>query len=126
MMQIGKTAAAAVHGLLQNTHPLKGKWHRINAPSLPRSSHSLSVIDGRAYVFGGEINPREPIDNDMHVIILPSGTVMEADYKTIPAKSSNPVNGEGAVPEKRVGHTAAVIGERIFIFGGRGGKNMKP
>lgn len=32
----------------------------------------------------------------------------------------------GEVPEKRVGHTAAVIGERIFIFGGRGGKDMKP
>jgi hypothetical protein len=51
---------------------------------------------------------------------------MEADYKTIPAKSSDPASGEGAVPEKRVGHTAAVIGERIFIFGGRGGKDMKP
>jgi Kelch motif/Galactose oxidase, central domain len=30
------------------------------------------------------------------------------------------------VPEKRVGHTASVIGERIFVFGGRGGKDMKP
>lgn len=126
MMEIASTGAAIVHGLLQSTHPTKAKWHRIAAPPLPRSSHSLSVVNGRAYIFGGEITPREPVDNDMHVIVLPSGTVTEADYKTIPAKSSSKVDGEALVPEKRVGHTAAVIGERIFVFGGRGGKDMKP
>ncbi|RAL65848.1 hypothetical protein DID88_005511 [Monilinia fructigena] len=46
-----------------------------------------------------------------------------ADYRSIPAKSTRT---GGEVPEKRVGHTAGVIGERIFIFGGRGGKDMKP
>jgi hypothetical protein len=81
------------------------------------------VIAGRAYIFGGEISPREPVDSDMHVITLPSGTVSSADYQSIPAK---PETTGGEVPEKRVGHTAAVIGERIFVFGGRGGKEMKP
>jgi hypothetical protein len=80
-------------------------------------------VSGRAYIFGGEENPREPVDNDMHVIILPSGTVTEADYKAIPAK---PETAGGEVPEPRLGHTAVVIGERIFVFGGRGGKDMKP
>ena len=123
MMELGATAAAAVHGLFQATQPLKAQWHRIDSPPLPRSSHSLSVIAGRAYIFGGEINPREPVDNDMHVITLPSGTVSSADYRSIRAK---PDSTGGEVPEKRVGHTAAVIGERIFVFGGRGGKEMKP
>jgi len=59
----------------------------------------------------------------MHIITLPSGTVTSADYQSLPAK---PEYTNGAVPEKRVGHTAAVIGERIFIFGGRGGREMKP
>jgi len=59
----------------------------------------------------------------MHIVILPSGTVTSADYKAVPAK---PDSAGGEVPEKRVGHTAAVIGERIFVFGGRGGKEMKP
>lgn len=126
MMEMAATGVGAVKSLLQPTHPIHAKWHRISAPPLPRSSHTLSVVNGRTYIFGGEIKPREPVDNDMHVIVLPSGTVMEADYKTIPAKPSNRTDGEGAVPEKRVGHTAAVIGERIFIFGGRGGKDMKP
>jgi hypothetical protein len=66
----------------------------------------------------------------MHVIILPSGTVAEADYFKVPAKASPSkagANGEpndGVLPTKRVGHTAAVIGDRIYIFGGRGGKDM--
>lgn len=119
MMNIATSAAAAIHGLFQSTHPLKAKWHKVSAPPLPRSSHTLSVVSGRAYLFGGEVSPREPVDNDMHIIMLPSGTVMEADYKCVLAKGTE-------VPEKRVGHTAAVIGERIFVFGGRGGKDMKP
>lgn len=112
-MTVAATATAAIKGMLQPTHPVHAKWERISAPSLPRSSHTLSVVAGRAYIFGGEISPREPVDNDMHIITLSSG-----DYKKVAAA--------GDVPEKRVGHTAAVIGERIFVFGGRGGKEMKP
>ncbi|KAE8453943.1 hypothetical protein EG329_007719 [Mollisiaceae sp. DMI_Dod_QoI] len=123
MMEVAASVGSAVRGLFQATHPIKAKWERIKAPSLPRSSHSLSVIAGRAYIFGGEINPREPVDNDMHIITLPYDEVSEADYKKVPAKSE--IAG-GEVPEKRVGHTAAVIGERIFVYGGRGGKDMKP
>ena len=59
----------------------------------------------------------------MTIIILPSGSSSSADYRSVPARPESP---GGEVPEKRVGHTAAVIGERIFIFGGRGGKEMKP
>ncbi|RDW91087.1 Kelch-containing protein [Coleophoma crateriformis] len=112
-MMTAASAVAAVKGMLQPTHPVQAKWERIPAPSLPRSSHTLSVIAGRAYIFGGEISPREPVDNDMHIITLSSG-----DYQKVAAA--------GDIPEKRVGHAAAVIGERIFMFGGRGGKEMKP
>lgn len=123
MLQISGFAAKATQGLLQKTHPLKAKWQRIDSDHLARSSHTLNVVAGRAYIFGGEIDPREPVDNEMHIITLPSGSVTSADYRSIPAR---PEQAGGPVPEKRVGHTAAVIGERIFIFGGRGGKDMKP
>lgn len=122
MLQAAVTAANIAHGLAQVTVPLNAKWHRISAPHLPRSSHTLSVVSGRAYIFGGEVEPREPVDNYMHVVTLPSGTATDADYQSIPAK---PANGR-EVPEKRVGHTAAVVGEKIFVFGGRGGLDMKP
>lgn len=122
MSGIAAAASKALDGLFP-PQSLKAKWQRIDSPPLPRSSHSLSVVAGRAYVFGGEITAREPVDNDMHIFTLPAGTVTSADYRSIPARSEE---AGGDVPEKRVGHTAAVIGERIFVFGGRGGKDMKP
>jgi hypothetical protein len=32
---------------------VSGKWTRIATPALQRSSHSLSVVGGKAYIFGG-------------------------------------------------------------------------
>ena len=124
----GYAAETAVEGavgagiaLAKSTMPLKATWTRISTGTLlPRSSHSLSVVGGRAYVFGGEENPREPVANDMHVITLPSSGA-DADYRTIPA---SPVADHGEVPAPRVGHTANAIGDRVYVFGGRGGKAM--
>ncbi|KAK6217470.1 kelch domain-containing protein [Colletotrichum tabaci] len=179
---------------------MKATWERIDVPPLARSSHTVSVVNGSAYVFGGEINPREPVDNDVHVIRLPYNSA-GADYykiKSAPTKqyippvekktddtveepadalnvaekaalkeqlldevslaspgvagdeedlsaetgagstSSDPVLDKGKgpalaetpslgdVPSPRVGHATAVIGSRIFLYGGRGGPDMKP
>lgn len=56
MMEVAATGVAAVKGMLKQTHPVHAQWVRIDAPPLPRSSHSLSVVAGRAYIFGGEIS----------------------------------------------------------------------
>ncbi|KAB5572684.1 hypothetical protein GE09DRAFT_1100470 [Coniochaeta sp. 2T2.1] len=162
---------------LNREHHLRGTWERIpGSVSLPRSSHSLDIVAGTAYIFGGEsANAREPVDNSVHAVTLPfSGA--GADYYTIPAKAAaarkqkkngeegggetegklertvtsesldevplTPAGGgEGVeevkdkgkgkeereredVPASRVGHATAVIGSRIFLFGGRGGEDM--
>ncbi|POR34678.1 Tip elongation aberrant protein 3 [Tolypocladium paradoxum] len=141
---------------------MKGTWERIDIPALPRSSHSLNVVSGSAFIFGGEINPREPVDNDMHVIRLPFSSA-GADYYKVKAKAAEPEQQQqesynteysaqtalddvplegslskgkepataktpeqGDIPSPRVGHATAVIGSRIFLFGGRGGPDMKP
>ncbi|KAK5992347.1 hypothetical protein PT974_05751 [Cladobotryum mycophilum] len=188
---------------------MTGTWERIDLPPIPRSSHSLNVISGCAYIFGGEISPRQPIDNDMHVIRLPFSSA-GADYFRIVAKSDAPETpsqspqaqspkdsaasspavspteksleqlslespqspetaetksddsgetksdtksetssdsrngsrtrskGKGKeraldvrpildnLPAPRVGHATATIGARIFVYGGRGGPDMKP
>ncbi|KAF3021452.1 hypothetical protein E8E14_008339 [Neopestalotiopsis sp. 37M] len=149
---------------------MKATWQYVEVPPLPRSSHSLNVVGGSVYVFGGEVEPRKPVDNDMHVITLPySGA--GADYYTVKAKpstknvpvteteasiaeegepsekeplsdvplasptaeepsSSTSLTAEGKgkgpesllsaeVPSARVGHATAVIGSRIFMYGGR-------
>jgi hypothetical protein len=52
-----------------------------------------------------EINPRQPVDSAIHVIDLKTGL-----YER--------VEGEGEVPQARVGHVAGVINNEIYIFGG--------
>ncbi|KAK3945972.1 nitrile-specifier protein 2 [Diplogelasinospora grovesii] len=145
---------------------MKGTWEKISSlPPLPRSSHSVDIVAGNVYIFGGEgREPRKPVDNDMHVVTLPSSGA-PADYYAIKAKAAAPslststskpaaiAVGEGeptpdtdtdtvvdkgkgkgragpelgdvVVPSPRVGHATAVIGHRIFMFGGRGGPDMK-
>lgn len=116
-------AVGAGIALAKSTMPLKANWQRISIGTpLPRSSHSLSIVRGVAYIFGGEERPREPVDNDMHLVTLPSSGA-DADYKKVSARSNNE---GGEVPTARVGHTANAIGHRIYVFGGRGGKAMEP
>ncbi|KAI0873203.1 hypothetical protein GGS24DRAFT_490895 [Hypoxylon argillaceum] len=161
---------------------MKGTWQHIPLPPLPRSSHSLDIIAGNAYIFGGEVEARKPVDNDMHVIVLPwsgasadyyaikakaspktsadgedatiSTTITEADeteaqlkdpltevpLSTSPPRTTTTTSGDeseseessttsskgkgkgpepGDVPAPRIGHATAVIGTRIFLFGGR-------
>lgn len=50
---------------------LSPKWSRVVASQrLYRSSQALSVVDQKAYIFGGELQPREPIDNKVDVVEL--------------------------------------------------------
>jgi hypothetical protein len=74
--------------LTQTTSSMKGTWQHVPLPALARSSHSLDVVGGSAYLFGGEVESRRPINNDMHVITLPSSGA-PADYYAVPAKPSS-------------------------------------
>ena len=109
---VAEGAVGAAMAIGKSTMPLKGgPWRPIPTDKLlPRSSHSLSIVKGKAYIFGGEEKPREPVDNHVHVFTLPQSEHDETDYQTIPATSSEGTNGP--VPEKRDGHTATVIGDR--------------
>ena len=111
------TVAAAV-AVARPTLPIAARWHRIPADPLPRASHTLAVVRGRAYIFGGEQRSHEPADNAMHILTLPSGGA-STDYRAIPAAKPD-------YPPSRAGHAAAVVGHHIYVFGGRGGADMQP
>ena len=113
-------AAAIVKGITHPTLPLKANLTHIGSVPLARSHHTLSIVKGRAYIFGGETAPGELADNDMHVVILPSSGVLEADYTTIKARSETT---GGEVPSACKGHSSVVIGDSIYIFGGSGVQN---
>ncbi|KAI9799602.1 MAG: hypothetical protein M1833_003917 [Piccolia ochrophora] len=115
-------------GLAQSTQPLKATWTRIPAGDIPpRSAHALVVVDGRAHIFGGEGTPNDPagpIDNSMIICTLPPSSSLSADIRTVPARSSTSKPED--MPAPRAGHTAAVIGKNIYIFGGRAPHTHEP
>ncbi|ORY17767.1 hypothetical protein BCR34DRAFT_7213 [Clohesyomyces aquaticus] len=110
-------AVAFAKGIAHPTLPLKASLTHIISVPVPRCHHTLSIVKGRAYIFGGESEEGKLADNSMHIVILPSSGVLEADYTTIPAR---PASAGGELPALRKGHTAVVIGDSIYIFGGEG------
>lgn len=107
-------AAALAKGIYHPTLPLKATSTPIAPFGVPLAQHTISIVKGRAYCFGGKtrskVGGEELANNDIHVVILPSSGVESADYKKIEAS-------EGA-PPRRSGHSAAVVGDRVLIFGG--------
>lgn len=44
-------------------------WSKLlSADILQRSSQIISLTPDNVYIFGGELRPREPRDNDVHVV----------------------------------------------------------
>ncbi|ROT37722.1 hypothetical protein SODALDRAFT_280118 [Sodiomyces alkalinus F11] len=93
----------------KNSSAMKGTWEKIDAPPLPRTSHSINIVNGSAYIFGGEPQPGRAADNDMHVITLPYNSA-GADYYTIKAvppkvyvPPSEPDAGPESVSESQAG-----------------------
>ncbi|KAI9697697.1 MAG: hypothetical protein M1820_007684 [Bogoriella megaspora] len=118
---------AVVGGFLaaRRTLPLKGTFTRIansqDEPSpetLHRISHTLNIVNGHAYIFGGSFKDERngPIaGNEMHIIRVSGKFGREWDYKCVPAIPS--IEGND-VPNGRKSHSAAVYGDQILVFGG--------
>ena len=108
-------AAALAKGIYDPTLPLKATLTPITGVNVPQAHHTISVIKGRAYMFGGKTTSKdggeELADNDMHIVILPSSGIESADYQRIKATEQ--------APPRRHGHSAAVVDDQIYIFGGQ-------
>lgn len=112
-------AALASIGLAQSTQPLSATFTRITSKAfLPRSSHTLTVVGGHIYIFGGKNEKGELAGNEVHIVTLPlkTRTGGEPSYKCVPALGEDEV-----VPAPRFGHSASAIGDRVYVFGGRDG-----
>ena len=113
--------AIAGYGLAQSTQPLTATFKRISSPAfLPRSNHSLTVLAGRAYIFGGEDENGNLAGDEVHIVTLPlkkGNHNGEVDYKCVPSLGEGE---DGKVPGPRTGHAAVAVGERVYLFGGKG------
>ncbi|CAN9358963.1 unnamed protein product [Alternaria alternata] len=94
---------------------LKGSWKRLlDDERLRRSSQVLSVIDQHVCIFGGEVKPREPIDDKIDIVSL------KPDAKSLETKAIS------SAPTPRVGSASAVLNGNMYLFSGRGGIDMAP
>ncbi|BGP32162.1 hypothetical protein JCM10296v2_003942 [Rhodotorula toruloides] len=100
---------------------LTASWRNIaTLDSLQRSSHSLAVAGGKAYIFAGELKPRQPVDADVHVLDVEDGSVSTLTSTFSSSSTSSPW------PPARVGATltSRPSSSALYLWGGRGGKDM--
>jgi hypothetical protein len=128
-------AAVGAVAVSQPTVPIVVRFHKLTSPSpsLGLSSHSLTYVKGRAYIFGGD--GVGDSDNSMQILTLPSDlSIGEVDYQQVKAvgKPSRPLAAYSdqdaqtqtaeslrPTPIARSAHGATAIESNIFIFGGR-------
>lgn len=52
---------------------LRGNWQcLVKNDRLKRSSQALSVVDGQVCIFGGEVQPRQPVHDKVDIVTLGS------------------------------------------------------
>lgn len=116
---------------------LKGNWQRIiHNDRLKRSSQVVSVVDGQVYIFGGEVQPRQPVDDqvdllstDVSMSTPPLEPSRYSSINTILTNADSPnheTKSTSEAPSPRVGTASAVINDAFYIFSGRGGVDMAP
>ncbi|KAF2277760.1 galactose oxidase [Westerdykella ornata] len=94
---------------------LTGTWTRLlTSDRLKRSSQVVSAIGQSVCIFGGELLPRQPIDNKVDVVTLSSDDPLHETKE------------HSSAPPPRVGSASACLSDRMYLFSGRGGTDMAP
>ncbi|KAK6714571.1 hypothetical protein SNK04_005509 [Fusarium graminearum] len=117
-LQVGAAATVA-----KPTQPLTAVLTQIartpeedDSLSLARSHHSVTVINGKAYIFGGKKDNGKLCNNDVHAVAIPGGNQVQGqgEYACYPA-----VGDEGHIPPPRINHAACARRDTLIVFGGQ-------
>ena len=87
--QVASTAvqAGVVYGVAKPTPSLSATFTRISSEAfLPRLYHSLTIFNGQAYIFGGEIEDGKLAGDEIHIVSLPlkkAGNEGKPDYSML-------------------------------------------
>lgn len=88
---------------------MKAQWEEVTSrEGVPgaRSSHAIAAVGSKVYLFGGELQPRVPIDSTLYAFNLDTRA-----WAVVPAT--------GDVPSPRIGVTMVAVGPTLYVFGGR-------
>jgi len=91
------------------------RWIHVQPQGRPRKScegHTVSVVERTLYILFGKH------EDDIGHIICPPLTMLDTETMILSTPLFDAINGRRTVPPDREGHSAAVIGHRIYIFGG--------
>ncbi|KAF2448701.1 hypothetical protein P171DRAFT_518182 [Karstenula rhodostoma CBS 690.94] len=116
-------AGVATYFLAKPTQPLNATFTRVavvhddemHKRSLTRSNHTLTIVNSKAYIFGGETADATVATNDMHVVNLEPEENHEPEYQLIPAIANEE---EGRVPRGRTNHAACAFEGGLVVYGG--------
>lgn len=135
IQQEHKLHATSPH-TLRKMAPIPATWSKLAATGpLQRSSHNVNAVGNTIYVFGGELRPREPRDNNIHKINLDGKSQRKEESHSMLHAYTEQCLGTTSVqslqaphmaPSPRVGSASATIGDKIYFFSGRGGPEMAP
>ncbi|KAI5917829.1 hypothetical protein F4810DRAFT_632934 [Camillea tinctor] len=122
VVSTGVQAGAAGYAIAKPTMPLKATFSQLastmddkSSSSLIRSHHTVTIVNKKAYIFGGWTSHEKLASNDIHSIALPVKGAPAPEYQVLPAIAT----GESKpVPTPRTNHAACALGTRIAIYGG--------
>ena len=117
-----------------STHSYTARWALLSqSPAVARSSHCVSVTSsGAALLYGGELEPRQPVDAGkfstglLRSLTLPNDTQTETSWVAHRVLNSTSQTIMPDIPAPRVGAASVTIGNEFFMWGGRGGTEMSP
>ena len=84
--QVASTTVEAgiVYGVAKPTPALSATYTRISSEAfLPRLNHSLTVVNGQLFLFGGETDDGNLAGDEVHIVSLPlkkAGNEGKPDY----------------------------------------------
>lgn len=82
--------------------------------------HSAVLHENKMIVFGGYDN-EQGLSSDLHVLDLDTNTWERRSPRGV---ANGEINEDGNLPKPRYGHSAILHDGRMFMFGGRGSKNL--
>jgi hypothetical protein len=95
-------------------------WEPLASDTFARSSHTVNVVGRKAILVGGETQPRVPLPDAAVLALSLDSADGSASHPNDAAQKSSPK------PAARVGAATATVGKDVYLFGGRGGKDMTP
>ncbi|KAI0417756.1 hypothetical protein F5X98DRAFT_132848 [Xylaria grammica] len=118
----GVQAGVAGYAVAKPTMPLKASFSQIGSTtrddsrtSLARYNHTVTVIDKKAYIFGGQTSNNRLATNDMHCVALPIKDAPTSEYQVLPAVRESE---DGVAPRARTQHAACALRNYVAIYGG--------